>query len=213
MLEVLSRIERVPLGDGEIWNDLARRGHCYTNRLIDGGIEYHLTKPVSLEAFGEFYGPLKEAIEETNATEELITSVKIEHENIIWPFGIDRKTGRLQISDHMVAELAKNPNLLRRAVYHEGAHIRYRDNWRFDRLWKQAKKLGIVEWFNEGNFENRIEGKYGGGHSEDEPSELYASASTILRFVEEEFRDRFYERATRAQKKVIDRVLEYVSRN
>lgn len=83
--------------------------------------------------------------------------------------------------------------VLRSVLTHEFGHVHYRmlDSVALrlaDRLWTQVQEAALFYLFREGEYSGNA---WFGGHPQDNPSELYASAYNLVRNNPEELRVRF----------------------
>ena len=85
-----------------------------------------------------------------------------------------------------------NPAVLRSIIFHEFGHIAFDrlsgpSRQRFESLWFLLKRNALFYLFRDGEYSGNA--KFG-GHPEDSPSELFASAFNLLHNQPEEFRSR-----------------------
>lgn len=189
---------------------------CYYDYFEADGVKYKIMPHVSLDDFASrIQEPLGRALKRANQDKVAIPEVEMRHEDIFTAPAIDI-TGKLILSDDIFDGLGSEgiEEQISGMVSHEKAHLKYTKSEDFAKLWEEAKRCGVIDWFREGQFlRSRGLAYKMAGHPEDSPSELYASAYTIADLHLGQFNTRFYNSADAQQRAVVDRVFSFVDGN
>ena len=139
----------------------------------------------------DFVSALIDSFNNTVGPRHAIDTLCIEH--ALEHFADAGQSGHTLMISSSYFFLFDDRHVLRSVLTHEFGHVHYRmlDSVALrltDRLWTQVKDAALFYLFREGEYSGNARF---GGHPQDSPAELYASAYNLVRNRPEELRARF----------------------